>query len=323
MGSLYYATSYRAVASNVSATDLATALAALPLDTATMTLVGLELVSDITTILGTGINRSLVYTAALLGQIAPDPELGQFLESQYTSGFSRALSTPVVQTPIVTMPNLNGTQLWVNAQFGAESPVAAWVDLTGQGNDLVQTSAPNQPTVNVDGAGDGVSTVDYVGATPTMLQSFEPLTYDAFTYAMTVKGRTTPGNLVERSVNATTHDGELLFQSTPTVSVRRSGVTHNANDAVDWGIDNAWHFLAFTYSPTAGGVFAVDGVQVATFAALAAESVTDTLFVGGRSGFSLGITGSMRDLMVLNRAATADELALLRASMGEQVGLTS
>jgi hypothetical protein len=115
VGSLLYVSTYLAIARNTSATALASALAAVPRDVDSEALTGLQNLADITiSFSNLYARRSLTYTAAP-NAIAKDPILDSFLVNQYTSSFSKALSTPVTAGGVVNVPRPSPPLVWVSA----------------------------------------------------------------------------------------------------------------------------------------------------------------------------------------------------------------
>jgi hypothetical protein len=320
-----YLTTYTAIARNVSAAALANALAAIPRDTQTETLLGLVNLTDTTTTSGRFVTRSLSYSGSP-GSLIPDPQLGQFLVNMYTTLFASGLGAPVVQSgvSIVVVPSL--PVLWVRADAGAPGlAVTDWTDLSGNGNDLVQASGPEQPGLIVT---DDLLAVLFSGG--QIMATAGPLAFDAFSYFVTFKTPllSTPGMLFERGINATTNSGENLFQSqAPAHSVvaRRAGVVHDTDLAANWGIAGVWQFAQYTYGRPDGGAAAFDdqggGGGSGGFAALAAEAVSAPLFVGARSGLSLPMVGAVRELMVFDSELSAAAISPIALYMQAQVGI--
>jgi hypothetical protein len=270
--------------------------------------------------------RSMSYTSTL-GAIASDPVLGSFLIEKYTSSFSQKLSTRVVSSGVVNVPRpAGGPLLWVNAQYGVSGgPVADWTDLSGSGHDLVQAAAPNRPVMQPSGFAPNVATVHFDGAT-SLLHSSGALAFDEFTYMLTFQTPllSTAGMLLERSVDASANSGERLYQSAaPTHSIlaRRAGVVHSGDAAANWAVDGNWHVATFVYSRAGGGKLVLDGAPLATFAGLAAQAVSDTLYVGSNQALTLPFLGPIRELMVFASALTDPQIETLAEYMGPQVGL--
>lgn len=324
MGSLAYVVTYTAIARNTDVATLAAALAAVPRDVDSELFLGLVLLADVTSTFNQiYARRSLVYTAGPV-PFAPDPELGSFLVNQYTSTFSQALSTPVQPSPVVNVPRPVAPLLWVNAQYGVNGGlVATWPDLSGLGHDLLAV-APHQPTQDPTGFAADTATMFFSGG--QVAHSVAPLTFDDFTYMLTWQSPAiaVPGILLERSVDASANSGERLYQSAaPTHSIlaRRSGVVHSADAGAGWGVDGHWHVGTFVYSHAAGGALIVDGTTLATFASLAVQSVSDTLYVGSNSAITLPSNAQMRELMLFPSALSASQIQSVAAYMGAQIGL--
>lgn len=325
-----YVITYTAIARNVSADALATALGGVPRDTAYEATLGLVALTDVTVSFSKlYARRSISYTRGP-NAIAPDPELGAFLTNLYTSKFGKAISTPVIASPVVNVPTPTQPVLWVNAQFGAaldsSGNVEDWADMSGNTADLLQTSPTDRPIFVPSAIADDVAAVRFATGAK-FLQSAAPLVFDEFTYLLTTKTplTSTPGLLFERSVDATAHSGEHLYQSqgAPEHSIlaRRSAVVHSADAGVDWAITGNYQMLAYTYSHANGGALFINGVQVATFTPLGAESVSATLYVGARASAALPVDADMREIFVFDRELTDPELGAMAAYMDPQVGL--
>lgn len=318
-----YLTTYTAIARNVPAAALAAALSAIPRDTQTESLLGLDTLVDVTAVNGRFVSRSISYMGQAHPMI-PDPQLGQFLVNSYTTLFSLGLGTPVVQGPVSVIAVPAVPLLWVRADAGAPSAVNEWPDMSGHGNNLLQATGGEQPAVAVV---DNLLAVQFSGA--QILATAGNLPFDAFSYFVTFKTPllSTPGLVFERSVNATTHSGENLYQSSPaphSVVATRSAMTHNADLPASWGVAGQWQFASYTYGHTDGGQVLFNehtGGGGATFAGLATEAVTAALFVGARSGVSLPLTGFVRELMVFPSELDAAQIAPIAAYMQAQVGI--
>jgi hypothetical protein len=102
---LHYTTTYTALATNVSTTQLAVALAAVPRDVDTETLLGLSLVSDTTTTSAPNIvQRRIVLSDAAIYPGAPIPPgapMAEVLTDYYRGTFGQALSTPVTASAVI------------------------------------------------------------------------------------------------------------------------------------------------------------------------------------------------------------------------------
>jgi hypothetical protein len=321
-----YLVTYGAIARNVTPSALAAALAAIPRDGSTEALLGLDSLADVTSVNAQFVTRAMSY-ASLPSAMIPNPQLGEFLRGFYRSTFEQALSTPVTPSAVstATVPSL--PILWLRADAGAASPVSRWADLSGNGLDALQAVGGLRPTqaVNVP---TGQKVVRFVGAGPNLLATGAPLAFDHFSYLITFESPalSTPGLLFERSVDATAHSGENLYQSSPTTAIAtRSAVTHGANLAAGWGVDGAWHLAAYLYDSVGGGALYLDnvaGAPAATFAPLAAQAVSADLFLGARgAGPALPMTGDMRELFVFPSRLSPSDLALLAGYMKAQVGL--
>jgi hypothetical protein len=329
VGSLFYVSTYLAIARNTSATALASALAAVPRDVDSEALTGLQNLADITVSFSNlYARRSLTYTAAP-NAIATDPILGSFLINQYTSSFSQALSTPVTAGGVVNVPRPSPPLVWVNAQYGvAGGPVSSWPNLSGNNTNLVQSAAAHQPTMIPSGFAPDVATVSFDGV-KRILQSAAPLTFDDVTYMISFQSPapSTAGMLLERSIDAAANSGERLYQaSAPPHSIlaTRAAVTHSGDaPGPKWGVDGQWHVATFVYSAAAGGKLIVDGATLATFASLPAQPVTDTLFVGSNQALTLPMTGAVRELFVFPVALSDEQIAAVAAYMGPQVGIAN
>lgn len=314
-----YLASYRATARNAAPSDLAAALAAIPRDTQTETLLGLVSLADVTTVAAPFVTRSMSYTSAPTA-IIPNPQLGQFLTNYYTATFKLALSTSIVALPVATVTVDAAPALWVRADAGAPGPlVDRWHDLSGLGRDLVQPLVGTEPARAVDPT-TGLVTVHFGGA--ARLDSSAPLPFDAFTYFVTFQSPGPAGLLFERGPNATASSGENLFQSAPaSIAIRRAGVTHTGNAAVGWGIDVAFELAVMRSTLADGGELLVDGVQAATTTPLAAEAVSALLHVGNRLGGGSPLTGDLRELLVFPVGLTPAAIASVSSYMSSQVGI--
>lgn len=323
MTTTLYLTTYTAIARNVAASALATAFAAIERDTQTESLLGLNNLTDTTTINGRFVTRSLSYVAQAHPMI-PSAQLGQFLVNEYTTAFSIGLGTKVVQGPVSTIVVPEVPILWVRADAGAPGVVSDWTDLSGHGNDLVQSTALERPAVAVI---DDRLAVQFSGG---QILASGALAYDACSYLVTFKTPllSTPGMLFERSVDATAHSGENLYQAASLANsavARRASTTHDANLAANWGVAGVWQFASYTYGHTDGGVATFDNQGgaggAATFAGLPTEAVSAALFVGARSGVTFPLTGFVRELMVFPSELNAAELAPIGAYMQAQVSI--
>lgn len=325
MGSLLYVITYTAVARNVSAVALSSELGAVARDLEFEATVGLTCLSDVTVDFSQlYARRSISYTAGP-SAIASDAVMGSFLTNIYTSKLSQALSTPVLRSRVLVVPSPETPLLWTNAQYGVTAAGDQWKDMSGNRNDLLQIVGANRPAQNPNGAGPDVATVHFAGGAKFLL-SVAPLAFDEFTYLMTFRSPllSTPGVLLERSLDATAHSGERLYQSTGashSILARRAGVVHSADFAAGWGVDGNWHLAAFVYSRALGGQLFVDGQLDASFAPLAAEAVSQTLYVGAQAAGTLPITGDIREIFAFPVALSTDEIATMAAYMNPQVGL--
>jgi hypothetical protein len=320
-----YLVTYRAVARNTDTATLAAALGAIPRDVDTETLLGLVSLADVTTSAPPFATRAMSYTSSPSAMI-PNPQLGQFLRNYYRSTFSQALSTPVVASPVSTVEAPQAPLLWLRADAGVPSPVNRWTNLMGTGIDAVQAVVANQPAQGIAVA-IGQQVVHFDAAGPDGLATSAPLAFDDFSYLLTFHSplAATPGILYERSIDATAHSGENLFESSPsTVVATRSAVTHTANLSVNWGVDGHWHLAAYLYDASAGGALFVDDLTTpaASFAALSPQAVSATLFLGARGpGFVLPFNGDLRELLVFAERLSPADLASIGAYMKLQVGL--
>lgn len=317
-----YLTTYTAIARNVAPSVLATAFAAVERDTQTESLLGLNTLTDSTTVNGSFVTRAISY-ASQSHPLIPDPQLGQFLVNACTTLFSRALGTPVVQSPVSAIAVPEVPILWVRADAGAPGSVSDWTDLSGNGHDLVQASDGEQPSIAVV---DNLLAAQFSGG--QLVATAGNLAFDAFSYLVTFKtpALSTPGLLFERSVNATTNSGENLYQSSPTphsAVATRSATTHDADFPASWGVVGVWQFASYTYGHTDGGIVNFDDQGgaggSASFAGLPTEAVSARLFVGARSGVALPLTGFVRELMVFPSELNAAQLSPIAEYMQAQV----
>jgi hypothetical protein len=316
---LYLAT-YRAVARNVAPSDFAAAWTAIPRDTQTETLLGLVSLADVVTIAPPFVFRSMSYTSSP-GAIIPNPQLGQFLTNFYTSTFKQKLSTAIVASPIATVTVDAAPALWVRADAGAPGPlVTDWKDLSGHANDPVQATLGRQPSRAVNPVTNLV-TVHFSGT--DRLDTTGPLAFDAFTYLVTFGDSPGPaGFLFERGPNVAASSGENLFQSSPaSLAIRRAGVTHSGNFAVNWGTDSLFHLAVERYTVADGGELLVDGALAATTTPLAPEAVSSALHLGDRLAGGFPLTGDIRELMVFPVGLSPASIASVSAYMRSQVGI--
>jgi len=318
--SLYLIT-YTAIARNVSTSALASALAAIPRDTDTETLLGLTSLADVTTTNPPFAVRSMSYHSSGAA-IIPDPQLGAFLANFYTATFSAALSTPVVASPVsvVSVPVL--PVLWVRADAGANNPVNDWRDLSGNGRNLLQATSGEQPQLGQPVPG----IVSAVFSGGQILASSSAVPFDAFSYFVSFESGigSTPGIVVERSVNATSHSGELVYQTTSfSIDATRNGTTHSADATVNWGVTGNFLLASYLFDDVSGGDLFVNfnTTSAAHFAPLTAQAVSDTVFVGARSGVALPLTGAIRELMIFDRRLPPAQALAVQTYMGAQIGL--
>ncbi|HZU83493.1 MAG TPA: hypothetical protein VE987_11275 [Polyangiaceae bacterium] len=99
-----YTCVYSAIATNVSSATLASALAAVPRDTATEAVLGVTLVSDHTTTSGDGgriVKRTITYASDASALIPPGAPMASMLQNFYNSTFGRALGTLMTAAPVV------------------------------------------------------------------------------------------------------------------------------------------------------------------------------------------------------------------------------
>lgn len=315
-----YLVTYSAIARNVATGDLAAALGAIPRDADTETLLGLVSLADVVTQAPPFVTRAMSYTSTVDPMI-PNPELGAMLANFYTSTFSQALSTPVTSSPVSIVDVSLAPIVWARADVSPGPTVASWPDLSGDGNNLVQGAAPNQPARAFNPV-IGQTVLHFAGT--QVLDSAHPLAFDAFTYFVSFVSPGPAGLLFERGPNATTNSGEAVDTSAPgSLLVRRAGVTNTGNASAGWGIDNVWQLAEAFYTRVgaAGGVLSSDGTSIATVAALAAEAVSAVLHVGARTGPAVGFTGDMRELLVFPEGLSTADAAAVRAYMSAQIGL--
>lgn len=310
-----YLVTYTAIARNVATGDLAAQLGAIPRDTATETLLGLVSLADVVTQAPPFVTRAMSYTSTVNPMI-PNPQLGAMLTNFYTATFSQLLSCPVVPSPVSTVGVDVAPIFWARGDAAPGALVARWPDLSGFGNDAVQASSPQQPTRVVNSTIEAL-TIHFGGA---QVLDTPLLTFDACTYLLTFQSPGPAGFLFERGAGIAGHSGENMNTSAPDSSaVRRNGVTHFGNAPGGWGTDNVWHLAVLEYSDTVGGTFLVDGTEVATFAALSAESVSAILHLGAETGPLNGLTGDLREVLVFPNVLDASSLAAASAYMRAQI----
>src|SRR5579885_1546371 len=95
----HYTLVYSAIATNVAATTLAAAMAAVPVPTDILTPLGLSVSSDTTSTSGDDVTRTVVLVSSM-GPL-PDEQITPALEQLMAPAIALALSTPVVSAPVV------------------------------------------------------------------------------------------------------------------------------------------------------------------------------------------------------------------------------
>lgn len=98
---MIYVSSYHAIATNVSTTQLAAGLSVQPHDLAFERLLGLTVDSDVTTTsLPNHVTRSLQWHDDGTGPLAPGAPTASALEGLYRSAWAKPLGTPLTTPPV-------------------------------------------------------------------------------------------------------------------------------------------------------------------------------------------------------------------------------
>lgn len=99
-----YTLEYDVVPANQTPGLMQAFLASIARDASMEALLGLTLVSDVTTIFTpTDVGRQIVYQSTGAGVIPEGAPIGDMLANWYTSTFEQALSTPVIVAPVVVV----------------------------------------------------------------------------------------------------------------------------------------------------------------------------------------------------------------------------
>jgi hypothetical protein len=231
---------------------------------------------------------------------------------------------------------ISGLRLWLKADSGVTTGsgdnVTTWEDRSGNGLDVTQATEANQPT-RVPAAPNGAPIVRFDG-TNGYLQRTSVLGSDLFdnntdTVFIVQKqaggdARSSTFSWASDSYNRfmvhATYEDVIYYQVS---SNGGGGDQISAPQPPGW--DDQWHVLKLIRDG-GNGQINVDGIGLspptATFSSPGNNSSTADLFIG-RDGFTNWFEGDIAEILVFNRALTAQEQQTVENYLSGKYGLTN
>lgn len=220
-----------------------------------------------------------------------------------------------------TPSSISGLALWLDASdastlFQASNGttpattdgdvVGYWGDKSGNGKHVIQGTTANKPTLQL-AEKNGRNVVQFDGN--DLLATVATVALSTFTVIAVFRSSVAGTALLyEHGPAAGTDPGSYLNTSTGvTISVRRGTVNTSWNLSLNWANDNVWRVGSHDYAGThATHQLAVNGtVQSLTSVASnnpGTGTVTDTIYLGARTGLTIPMTGQIAEFVVYSPA---------------------
>lgn len=207
-----------------------------------------------------------------------------------------------------------------SAGLSAGDPVPRLIDWTG-GLHMDQGTLAQQPTLETAGTPDGVAAL-YADGT-SWLESVAAIALGVDTIVIAVWQPSVTGQqvLLEQGPSISTADGLLITSvigSAQVLSrVRRGGTNADANGTLGASVPGDYLTVVYTTSGSDAGArdVTVDGgsVVTSTTGTLSEQYRPGTLHMLARSGGSVGVTGYLRGLAILDGSASSETIAAVTA----------
>lgn len=257
-------------------------------------------------------------------------------------GLVLALGLSIYGVPAAhAAPITSGLQLWLDAQDldgdgnPANNPAGGtavgtsgnnWINKAGTGPTHALHHSGVAPTYQ-PGVENGQAVVQFGAGT---LRTSGIVTFGPFSYFTAFHSNAGTAIVHERSFNTnSTGNGEYLVTTVGnTVQVRRGGIVSGKNaDSSTWGTGAYLVGEHFFDGTNAGNLLYRDGaaVPLTTTSGFApgAGSISDILYIGGRSNNSLLLNGHIGEMLVYNRVLNAAERVITENYLASKYGLAT
>ena len=220
-------------------------------------------------------------------------------------------SGATVQSALTVFPTIpfQGLTYWLRADAGVDTTssgrVTSWSNTAFTSNSATQSNDNNRPRF-VANAINGKPSIDFDGN--DFLATTTKLTLGHFTAFCVFKSFPVAGLVYEHGPNANSSQGFYLTNTTGnTVRAIRhgSGSSPSTGDYIaNWASDNAYKVVTHQWRfSTPQHILRANGVELPLLlTGLGANvDVSDTLYIGARANASLGLQGSISEIIIYNR----------------------
>lgn len=227
------------------------------------------------------------------------------------AGAAIGATATIVVTPPPTPPPLTGCKLWLKGDVGVTTgggTVSVWADQSGNGNDLIQASSPDQPAYNSSGFTPGIPSVDFSTVDTVMMENtgFSWGANWSVTVVYQLQALFTSGRLVDwlyPTVNREvgTGGGTPFFSDNGTTTV--TGGTFAANQTTN---------LCVTLGSGTTSIYTTDLTTAVQSAALT-ETNTTGIRIGALPGTGQASNARISEVLVHDHALSLAERQQLQA----------
>lgn len=236
-----------------------------------------------------------------------------------------------------TPKSISGLQLWLRADKGtfqdsAKTTVAvsdgdvvgAWVDLSGNGNDALQSTTANKPLLKLNIV-NSRPVVRFDGVNDILLSSSVDINNDSVTLFVVVQiiSQTGVDILCEMSVSAAANDGFWLASGTSGAAGAGARVRGSITD-VTLFIDNPFNGTSIFRIMSLVGNAASVSILYRNGSSIISDTVnfgtigSDTIYIGARNNSLLPFNGDISEFLVYNSALSDTDRTIVENYLNER-----
>lgn len=233
---------------------------------------------------------------------------------------------PLIGSTLPVPATISGLILWCRSDklTLSGSNVLTWTDQSGQSNDLTQVGSNALPTYTAtDASYGGAPSVSFTNGSTTVLGTAGNLAYSAHTIIVAAKAASGTVYLFVHEQDSP--PGEYVYaQTNDSWFISDGSATDGVNVSAGWIISSSPQVLTVRFDGNhANDIIRLDGVaQSITHASTGDPStVTGRFFLGGTVSGGGGLTGTVAEICVYNRALTLSEYSSVETYMRTRYGI--